>query len=91
MLGANGTGEDTKQLELIQKLAKEKLEKLSEAQLSFSIGKKKIVTREAVRKAIKVVSTFKDVVSSAISAEPHAALAWAGVMAILPVSVDKFS
>lgn len=90
LLGANGTGEDTKQLELIQKLAKEKLEKLSEAQLSFSIGKKKIVTREAVRKAIKVVSTFKDVVSSAISAEPHAALAWAGVMAILPLLENAY-
>ncbi|KAF6796351.1 Vegetative incompatibility protein HET-E-1-like protein 7, partial [Colletotrichum sojae] len=33
---------------------------------------------------IKTVTTFKDVISAAISGEPHAALAWAGVVVILP-------
>ncbi|KAF6824878.1 vegetative incompatibility protein HET-E-1 [Colletotrichum musicola] len=52
--------------------------------LSFTIADKTIVVREVVRKVIKAVTTFKDVISAAISGEPHAALAWAGVMVILP-------
>ena len=32
----------------------------------------------------------KDFVSSAINAEPHAALAWAGVCVLLPVGIEKF-
>ncbi|KAI1393473.1 uncharacterized protein F4822DRAFT_384784 [Hypoxylon trugodes] len=82
--------DDVEQLKLIQKFAKKRLEKLPEAQLTFTIGGKPIVVRQVVRKAIKLVLTFKDVVSSAISAEPQAALAWAGIITILPILDDAF-
>ena len=35
--------------------------------------------------AIKIVVAAKEFVSSAVSSEPHAALAWAGVCIFLPV------
>ena len=74
----------------IQELAKKRLEELPEAHLSFSIGGKNIVVQSVVRKAIKVITMFKSAVNNAVSTEPHAALAWAGVMMILPVSVFSF-
>ncbi|KAF6833672.1 Vegetative incompatibility protein HET-E-1-like protein 7 [Colletotrichum plurivorum] len=75
-------------LEHVQEHAKKNLDKLSNSRLSFTITGKTIVVREVVRKVIKAVTTFKDVVSAAISGEPHAALAWAGVMVILPQDED---
>ena len=78
------------QLSQIQELAKKRLEELPEAHLSFSIGGKNIVVQSVVRKAIKVITMFKSAVNNAVSTEPHAALAWAGVMMILPVSVSSF-
>ncbi|MBE3045002.1 hypothetical protein IMZ48_21075 [Candidatus Bathyarchaeota archaeon] len=75
----------TEKLGQIQDIAKQKLEKLPEARLSFSIGGKTIVVRDVVRKTIGAVTTFKDIISFAIAAEPCAGLAWAGIMSILPV------
>lgn len=80
-----GHAESPMQLAQIQERAKKSLEKLSNARVSFSIAGRTIVVREVVRKVIKAVTTFKDVISAAISGEPHAALAWAGVMVIIPV------
>lgn len=83
---ASTAAEGEKRLEEIQKLAKTKLEKLPEARISFSLCGKRIIVREAVQKAIRTVTAFKPIISGVISAEPHAALAWAGVLTILPVS-----
>jgi hypothetical protein len=41
--------------------------------------------RDHVNRIIRVVIAAKDFVSTAVSAEPHAALAWAGVCVLLPV------
>lgn len=82
--GDNGAA----QLVRIQKLAADKLEKLSQAKLSFSRGEKRVVVRDQVLKVVKFILAFKDLISSAISAEPHTALVWAGIMVVLPVSVS---
>ena len=42
-------------------------------------------------KAVKIVVAAKDFVSSAVSSEPHAALAWAGVCVFLPVNPKNLS
>ncbi|KAB5522880.1 hypothetical protein GE09DRAFT_1154464 [Coniochaeta sp. 2T2.1] len=89
-LESGGITEGTEKLNQIQELAQEKLQKLPEARLSFSIGDKRIVVRDAVRKTISAVTAFKDVISSAISAEPGAGLAWAGIMSILPLVENSF-
>jgi ADP-ribosylglycohydrolase len=80
------TTSGAEKLKQIQKLAEEKLQKLPEARLSFAIGNTEIVVREVVQKSISVVTAFKDILGAAISAEPCAGLAWAGIMSILPVS-----
>ncbi|KAF4448098.1 WD domain-containing [Fusarium albosuccineum] len=77
-------------LKLIQRTAEEKLEKLPEAQLAFKIRDKQIVVRQAIVKAIQVITAFKPIISGAVSAEPHAALAWAGVMTVLPILENVF-
>lgn len=61
------------------------LDAASDTHYSFSIGKKTVVVRDQVRKLVKGVLAFKDVIGAAISAEPHAAVAWASVLVVLPV------
>ena len=80
-------GEDRAQR--LQKLAKDKLDGIQKAQLKVTVGGKEIVVKDQVRKLVHTILTFKDFIGNAISAEPHAALAWAGVVIILPVSVHS--
>jgi len=40
-----------------------------------------------IEKAIKIIIIAKDFVGSAVSLEPHGALAWAGVSLLLPVRI----
>lgn len=56
--------------------------------LSVSIGGSKIIVRNQVQKVIGIIVSAKDFVAAAISTEPHAALAWAGVMFVFPL-LDK--
>jgi hypothetical protein len=78
--------EGAERLKQIQSFALRKLESLPEIQLAFSFYEKRVVVRKLVLKAIQAISTFKPIISGAVSAEPHAALAWAGIMTILPVN-----
>ncbi|KAL2675685.1 hypothetical protein Neosp_011875 [[Neocosmospora] mangrovei] len=82
--------DETIRLGLIQKLAQNKLEGLSEAYLAFSLRGRRIVVRNAVLKAVKLVLSFKPIINGAVAAEPHAALAWAGVLTILPMLENLF-
>ena len=50
---------------------------------------RKVVLHEQFDKFIRIVIFAKDFVSSAVNAEPHAALAWTGVCVLLPVSIEK--
>ncbi|OBT83356.1 hypothetical protein VE02_08301 [Pseudogymnoascus sp. 03VT05] len=79
---------DIEKMKQIQKLAEEKLQEILAARLFFSIGDKEIIIRECVRKAINVVTAFKDIIGSAISAELCARLAWAGIISILRLHAD---
>ena len=78
--------QDGGRLAEIQKLAKEKLEGLHEARTSFTLGGKRIVVREYIQKAVQTIKQFKPIISGALSAEPQAALAWACILGVLPVS-----
>ena len=59
---------------------------LEKRRLSFKVAGKEIVVRHQLQKAFKVVMGVKDLVSAAVKSDPHAALAWAGVLVILPVN-----
>jgi myosin heavy subunit len=49
------------------------------------IGSRTIEFQEQFNRIVKLVVLAKDVVTSAVSPSPHAAIAWAGVCIILPV------
>ena len=50
-----------------------------------SLGKKAFKIRECGEKVVKFIIWSKDFVAAAVTSEPHAALAWAGVCLLLPV------
>lgn len=72
-------------LQQIQTLAKTKLEKVAGARIAFSLHGRRLIVRKVVQKAIQTVTAFKSIIGGVVSAEPHAALAWAGILTILPV------
>ncbi|KAL2150432.1 hypothetical protein VTH82DRAFT_6995 [Thermothelomyces myriococcoides] len=82
--GAEGASQ-RERLSAIQRAAKQRLDKVANAHLSLSIAGKTIVVREVFRKVIETVLAFKETIGSAVSANPCAALAWTGVMAMLPL------
>ncbi len=64
----------------------EKIEAVDLAQWTVKLGDNPLVIREQLDKAAKLVIAVKDFVSVQVSAEPHAAVAWAGVCVLLPVN-----
>lgn len=80
----SGGGADRE--EKLQMLVDQKLRDIQNARLKVSVGKKEVIVNEQVRKVVYAILSVKDFIGSAVSAEPHAALAWAGVLVILPVS-----
>ena len=84
-LATLGSSERQKQMSL---LVTKKLEAMDEAQWKFHVGDKEIVVREQLDHIVKGVLFAKDFVAQAVklSSDPHAAVAWAGVCLLLPVS-----
>ncbi|PNP85437.1 hypothetical protein FNYG_01266 [Fusarium nygamai] len=85
----SATNHDSR-LKTIQRNAEERLEKLSDAHLSFKIRNQPVIVRESILKAVQVINTLKPVITGAVAAEPSAALAWAGVTTILPILENIF-
>ncbi|KAG4259133.1 hypothetical protein FPRO03_13068 [Fusarium proliferatum] len=86
----SGSSQDVHRLKQIQKLAEKKLEQLPKNRTSFSIGGRRITIREAAQKVIRTITQFKALISGAVSAEPHAALAWACILGVLPILESIF-
>jgi hypothetical protein len=72
-------------------LASKKLHDVEDSQWKLQLGGNSVVVREQVDRVAKVLIVTKDFISSAVAAEPHAALAWAGVCVLLPVSLPGIS
>ena len=73
--------------EQLQNLVKDKLDAMQKSRLKITVGGEEIIVKDQVRKVIRTIIFCKDFIGDAISAEPHASLAWAGVLIILPVSI----
>jgi hypothetical protein len=86
ILIVDGVGDADRQVQL-QNLVDRKLQDVQKAQLKITVSGKEVVVREQVRKVVHAILSAKDAIGSAVTAEPHAALAWAGVLVILPVSI----
>ncbi|KAB8207373.1 quinon protein alcohol dehydrogenase-like superfamily [Aspergillus parasiticus] len=76
----------------IQQLANQKIKELGNRQLVVKIGGEEKFVRSEVRqlaqRIVHGIVNVKDVISAAISSEPHAGLVWAGVLVILPVFLN---
>lgn len=70
-------------------LVRKKVDHMEQAQSKLPLGNKHIKLRPQVDRVVKAVIYAKDFVTSAASADPHAALAWAGVCVFLPVSLPQ--
>lgn len=71
----------------MHRLLERKLKEVQNARLKITLQGREIVVREQVRKIVQAILSAKDFIGSAVSAEPQAALAWVGVLVILPVSI----
>jgi N-terminal domain of NWD NACHT-NTPase len=54
------------------------------------MGDWKIDVKDQAYDVIRMVIAFQKIIGDIVCAEPHAALAWAGVVVILPVSISIF-
>ena len=52
------------------------------------IGDWRINIKNPACKAIHMIIAFQGIIGNVVSVEPHAALAWTGVVTILPVSTE---
>jgi hypothetical protein len=71
----------------LQKLINQKLGDIENTRLKIIVGGKEVVVKEQVGKVVHTILSVMDFIRVAVSVEPHAALAWAGVLVILPVRV----
>ncbi|KAJ5553045.1 hypothetical protein N7494_002423 [Penicillium frequentans] len=74
--------------EQLRQIVKSKVEEVDLAQWQVKIGSHSVDFSGQFNKAVKIMVAAKDFVSSAVSAEPHAALAWAGVCLFLPLLLN---
>ncbi|CAI7575822.1 unnamed protein product [Penicillium discolor] len=74
--------------ERLRQIAKSKVEEIDLAKWQPKIGSHSVDVGGGFDQAVKVVVAAKEFVSSAVSSEPHAALAWAGVCIFLPLLLN---
>jgi hypothetical protein len=74
--------------EQMSKVIQDKLQTVKDAQWKFTICSKEIEVRKQYDRVVGSVIAAKDFITQAVSPDPHAALAWAGVCVVLPVSLS---
>ena len=70
----------------INNVVKKRLDYFEKKQLMIHLRGKPIKVREQGEKVIRFILWSHDFISTALSAQPYAALAWSGVSILLPVS-----
>lgn len=71
---------------LIEAVIKAKLQDNEAKKFVFHLGTEPIKVQEQGEKIVKFILWSNDFISTAVSAQPYAALAWSGVSILLPVS-----
>ncbi|XRM45048.1 hypothetical protein ABZX51_008150 [Aspergillus tubingensis] len=69
---------------------KGRLEAIEKSRLKVCIRGREIEVRKQVRRVVGGILSVKDVISAALSAEPHASIAWAGVLFLLDPLAKSF-
>lgn len=83
--GLSSNIEDYNREKQLSSLVSKKLQVVEEARWKFHVGDRTVEVKPEIDRIIKAVLFAKDFISSAVSSEPHAALAWTGVCVLLPV------
>ncbi|PYI36163.1 hypothetical protein BP00DRAFT_474846 [Aspergillus indologenus CBS 114.80] len=74
-----------------QELVREALQRLEGGQLVIPRRCRQTAIGNHVQRIVQIILSVKDVISQAVSAEPHASLAWAGVLVVLPLLLKPFT
>ncbi|KAB8271803.1 hypothetical protein BDV30DRAFT_138501 [Aspergillus minisclerotigenes] len=92
MVGRSSTKQrKTDRQKRIQNLVFCRLQDMEQGRFDIPKRSRQGVIGEYVRRAVHGILYAKDFVTAAISAEPHAALAWAGVVMVLPLFLKPFT
>ncbi|KAL2215752.1 hypothetical protein M432DRAFT_110046 [Thermoascus aurantiacus ATCC 26904] len=83
----NDTGGVLRQ-EQLKELVDLKIRTVEAARLRIPIGKRTLVVREQIDKVVCAIQYIKDFIQPITSAEPHAAIAWAGVSVLLSLLLN---
>ncbi len=84
---AEGMGTSTRE-KYMSALVEKKVKAVDDARWKFQLGERTVEMKTQVDRIVKAILFAKDFVSSAVSAEPHTALAWAGVCMLLPLLIN---
>ncbi|EIT74723.1 WD40 repeat protein [Aspergillus oryzae 3.042] len=85
------TQEKTDRQKRIQDLVFCRLQDMEQGRFDIPKRSRQGVIGDYVRRTVHGILYAKDFVTAAISAEPHAALAWAGVVMVLPLFLKPFT
>ncbi|KAK6815870.1 hypothetical protein RU639_009205 [Aspergillus parasiticus] len=92
MVGRSPTKqEETDRQKRIQNLVFCRLQDMEQGRFNIPRRSRQGVIGDYVRRTVHGILFAKDFVTAAISAEPHAALAWAGVVMVLPLFLKPFT
>ncbi|KAF7586258.1 hypothetical protein BBP40_009184 [Aspergillus hancockii] len=82
---------DTNREGHMRALIEHQLHRIQQSRLKITVAGKEIVAKEQARHAIHAILSVKDLITTAVSSEPHAALAWAGVLILLHPFAKSFT
>ncbi|GKZ26438.1 hypothetical protein AbraIFM66951_007862 [Aspergillus brasiliensis] len=74
----------------LESCVKGRLEAIENSRLKIRIGGREIEVRKQVRRVVGGILSVKDIISAAVSAEPHVSIAWAGVLFLLDPLAKSF-
>ena len=75
----------------VSELIAKKLKIIEDTRWRLQLGRETVELKAQVNKVVKTVIWAQGFVSSAVSADPHSALAWAGVSLLLPLLLNPTS
>ncbi|KAL4907027.1 hypothetical protein BDW74DRAFT_176626 [Aspergillus multicolor] len=75
----------------LQTLVQRRLDDIENSRLTISVGKRKIAVKDEAKRIVQAILSAKEMISFAVSMEPHASLAWAGVLVFLNPVANAFT
>ncbi|OJK05044.1 hypothetical protein ASPACDRAFT_38612 [Aspergillus aculeatus ATCC 16872] len=75
----------------LRSVIESRLEEIEHSRVRFTLAGREIVVNQQVRRVADKILSVKEFVTTAVSAEPHAALAWAGALVLLNPVTNFFA